>query len=139
MNIRCDTCGWENVFEQPFPYHAGFGNQGFLYNDDGNLTLVWSSFDSCYEAIVGQKHPWTLTPEDRAALESALLPAPSGGRWRFRNPARCKQCGEAISEPITRTIYYLVYADSIITDANPSRRDGLKDHTDSRYLINVNL
>jgi|ERR1051325_47141 hypothetical protein len=125
--IKCKSCEWGNAFEQPYPYHAGHADQGFLYNDAGNLTLVWSSFDSCYKAIVGQKHPWTLSPEDRAAFESALLPAPLGGRWRFNNPARCKQCGEAISEPITRTIYYLEYEGSIITDADPANREGLKD------------
>jgi hypothetical protein len=125
--IKCNSCEWGNTFEQPYPYHAGHADQGFLYNDAGNLTLVWSSFDYCYEAIVGQKHPWTLTPEDRAAFESALLPAPSGGNWRFSNPARCKQCGESISEPITRTIYYLEYEGSIITNGDPSNREGLKD------------
>jgi len=38
-------CGFDNSFDQPYPFHAGFSNAGFLYNEAGNLTLVWSSFD----------------------------------------------------------------------------------------------
>ena len=53
--ITCASCGHENGFARPYPFHAGFSNQGFLYNDDGNLTLVWSSFEPAYEAWVGKK------------------------------------------------------------------------------------
>jgi|ERR1041384_3969112 hypothetical protein len=119
--IKCKSCGQENRFEQPYAIHAGFSDEGFLYNDLGNQTLVWSSFDPAYEAIVGRKHPWTLTPEEQAAFERALRPAPAGGNWRFANPARCSQCGDAISDPITRTIYYLFYPDSIHTDRTPGQ------------------
>jgi len=107
------------MFEQPYPYHAGFADQGFLYNDAGDLTLVWSSFDSEYEMIVGSKHPWGLTAEEQTKLESSLLPAPKGGRWRFANPARCKQCREEISAPMMRNIYYLVFEGSVLTDTAP--------------------
>jgi len=118
--ITCASCGHENGFAQPYPFHAGFSNQGFLYNDDGNLTLVWSSFDPAYEALVGKKHPWSLTSDEQAILEGALLPAPSGGRWRFINPARCVACGSPISGPITKTIYCLLYPNSIETDLGPT-------------------
>jgi hypothetical protein len=91
-------------FEQPYRYHAGFGNEGFLYNDAGNLTLAWSSFGPAYEAIVGKWHPWTLTTEQQALLESMLHEAPAGGTWRFANPARCLKCASPISGPITKTI-----------------------------------
>lgn len=43
VTIDCSSCGHKNDFEQPSPFHAGFGNQGFLYNDAGNLTLACSS------------------------------------------------------------------------------------------------
>jgi hypothetical protein len=121
ITIQCTSCGHRNDFDQPYPFHAGFANQGFLYNDEGNLTLIWSGFDPAYEAIVGEKHPWTLTAEERLLFEGALLPAPSGGRWQFINPARCGKCANPISGPITQRIYYLRYPRSIDTDPNPGR------------------
>jgi len=122
VTIKCTSCGHENIFDQPHPYHAGFSNDGFPYNDEGNLTLVWSSFDPAYEAIFGKKHPWMLTAEERAQFEDLLCPAPFGGKWRFVNPARCVKCAEVISAPITQTIYYLLYPDSIDTDRGPAER-----------------
>jgi hypothetical protein len=127
ITINCPSCGHKNDFEQPYPFHAGFGDQGFLYNDAGNLTLVWSSFDPDYEAVVGRVHPWMLTVEQQTLLEQALGNAPSGGRWRFANPARCSRCASPISSPITQTIYYLHYPSSVDADftAGESR---LKDY-----------
>jgi hypothetical protein len=117
MVVKCNSCGYEKEFAQPYPYHAGFGSQGFLYNDAGNLTLVWSLYDGDYADLVGMKDVTRLTPDERLAFESALLPAPSGGRFRFDNPARCKQCGFEISGPMSDTIYYLVFDGSVVTDA----------------------
>jgi hypothetical protein len=120
MILKCESCGYENEFAQPYPYHAGFGNQGFLYNDAGNLTLVWSLYDRDYIELVGNK-PWTLlTPEERALFEAALLPAPTGGRFRFGSPARCKQCHEPISPAMSeRNIYFVEFDGSVITDGDP--------------------
>lgn len=126
VTITCVSCGHKNEFEQPYPYHAGFANQGFLYNDAGSLTLVWSSFDPAYEAIVGRKHPWTLSAEEQTRFERALPPAPVGGKWRFINPGRCMKCASPISGPMAQTIYYLCYPGSVIRDRGPTQRD-LKD------------
>lgn len=115
--LSCQLCGYKNKFDQPRLLHAGFSNQGFLYNDAGNLTLVWSSFDPAYEAIVGKRHPWSLTTEQQALFEKALRPAPSGGRWKFGNPARCTECPSTLSGPISETIYYLRYPGSVETDS----------------------
>lgn len=114
--IKCASCGHPNVFNQPYPYHAGFGDQGFLYNDAGNLTLTWSCYDPAFEALVGKKNPWVLTLADEQKVEDALLPSPLGDRWRFSNPARCLHCKATISDPIRRNIYYLLYDGSIRTD-----------------------
>ncbi|HEU0070096.1 MAG TPA: hypothetical protein VFS04_02265 [Alphaproteobacteria bacterium] len=122
LKIKCASCGYENSFEQPYAYHAGFGNQGFLYNDAGNLTLIWSSFDPDYEKIIGRKHPWALTAEEQNRLENLLRPAPSGGAWRFANHARCGQCSRSIHGSITETIYYLRYPDSLNLDPGPHSR-----------------
>lgn len=120
LTITCRACGGANIFEQPYPYHAGFGNQGFLYNDAGTLTLIWSSYDPAYESIVGPKHPWALSAAERNAVERALKPSPAGDRWRFANPPRCLTCREPIGKPITRDISYLLYPGSIKTE----RQDG---------------
>ena len=125
--VACPKCTFANVFNQPYAYHAGFGNQGFLYNESGNCTLTWSSYDSDYVAIVGQKHPWMLTASDRERLESSLVSAPDGTRWLFRNPARCLKCGHPISGPITEAIYYLCYDGSVDVDPQPDRSRRFKD------------
>jgi len=117
MNVICPACGDSNEFAQPHPYHAGFANQGFLYNDAGTLTLVWSSFDPAYEELVGQFHPWALTPAQRAVIEAALSSAPSGGNWSFANVPRCNSCHAPIGESITSSIYYLLYPDSLQPEA----------------------
>ena len=113
--IKCSSCGRANIFNQPYPYHAGFSDQGFLYNDAGNLTLTWSCFDPAFEALAGKKSPWALSLADQQKIEDALLPAPLGGCWRFSNPARCLACGSPISDPNDRCIYYLLYDGSIQT------------------------
>jgi len=119
--IPCPHCGFDNSFDQPYPFHAGFSNVGFLYNQAGNLTLVWSSFDPAYERIVGQKHPWMLDANDQARLEAALLSSPRGDRWLFSNPGRCGRCNDPIAPPMLDHIYYLVYAGSVHTDRVPGK------------------
>ena len=127
LNVACKACRAENEFTQPYPYHAGFGNQGFLYNEAGTLTLIWSSFDPVYGALIDQTHPWALTEHQRSVVEEALSPAPAGGKWLFANPPRCKSCGATIGEPITGTISYLVYPSSIILDgSNPNFRSVMR-------------
>ena len=114
--LTCGACKHTNVFNQPYPYHAGFGDQGFLYNDKGNLTLVWSAYDHSYEKIVGKQNSWMLKEEDKRKLEDALLPAPHGGSWRFSNPPRCTECGNPIGSSIESNIYYYRYDGSIDLD-----------------------
>ena len=128
--VTCPSCGHGTVFQMPWPFHAGYGDQGFLYNEAGDRTLIWSSFDPDYQAAVGSKPPWALTDEERQKFEDRLPPAPSGGRWLFRNPARCVRCGNPISGPITETTYYLRYDGSVDRDVargwGPGRKGMLK-------------
>jgi hypothetical protein len=114
--IKCAVCAYANIFNQPYPYHAGFSDQGFLYDDAGHLTLIWSCYDPAFKALLGSKCPWSLNINEQRTLENALRPAPSGGRWRFGNPARCLSCSSPISDSIDRTIYYLIYDGSVQTD-----------------------
>ena len=117
LNVRCPQCGHVHAFRQPYPYHAGFGNQGFLYNEDGDLTLVWESYDPAYVRIVGSVHPWALNDEQRKKFENWLPLAPHGGRWLFRNAARCTACKVEWSAPITSDIYFVEYDGSVRADA----------------------
>jgi hypothetical protein len=113
MNVTCAACGGENIFAQPYPYHAGFSDRGFLYNEAGTSTLIWSTYDPDYVALVGRFHAWTLSSEQRAFLEQALAPAPSGGRWLFANSPRCMGCGAPIGKPLVEgNIYYFAYPGS---------------------------
>ena len=121
--VPCGRCGNTNIFNQPYAYHAGFGDQGFLYDDDGHLTLVWSCFDPAFEAVVGRQNAWALGPEDQRTFEDALIPAPSGGRWRFSNPPRCLRCSNPIGKPMGSNVMYFVYDGSIVTDYGPGRRE----------------
>ena len=130
--IECLECGHKNVFAQPYPYHAGFANQGFLYNEAGNLTLIWSSFDSTYEALIGKKHPWALNEDEMLKLEMSLLPAPTGGLWKFTNPARCLECKKPISEPMVKNIYYFLYEGSINIDNHGNSDLSLADLIDKK-------
>ena len=79
VNVLSEACGKENVFAQPYWYHAGFGDQGFLYNDAGTGTLIWGSYDPAYIELVGKVHPWMLTEAQRSQFEETLVPAPAGG------------------------------------------------------------
>jgi len=114
--VPCKRCGASNVFNQPYAYHAGFGDQGFLYSGSGKCTLVWSAYDPSFEALVGRLNPWVLSREKQQILENALQLAPDGSRWLFKNPARCLTCGYPISGPMSETVYYLEYDGSIIVD-----------------------
>jgi hypothetical protein len=126
LTIDCKQCGQKNRFDQPYPYHAGFTDQGFLYDDAGTLTLVWSMLDPVLNELFPDQPLWTLSLLNRRRFEKLLVPAPSGGRWRFRNPARCIHCGKPISDPMLRSVHYLLYPGSIRTDRD--REFKLKDY-----------
>ena len=126
LTVKCKRCGRDNVFDQPYAYHAGFADQGFLYDDAGTLTLVWSMFDPVFDEMFPERTPWTLVESDRRRFEERLRPAPSGGRWRFSNPARCLHCAEPISGPMLQMIYYLVYPGSVVADDGQQLR--LREH-----------
>jgi hypothetical protein len=123
VEIPCPQCQRPNHFAQPHLYHAGFGDQGFLYDDAGHLTLTWSIYDPIFERYVGKRVAWDLSAEERRPFEDALKPAPSGGRWRFENPARCLFCGAKLLDPIgPASVYYVLYPDSIVTSPAPFER-----------------
>lgn len=124
MNVLCKSCEFVNKFKQKHLYHAGFSNLGFLYNDEGNLTLTWDSYDPDYQRVVGKTHPWGLSNEQQGRLEVLLKPAPFGGNWSFKNVPRCSKCHEPIGQSIIETIYYLVFPNSLEL-RDPKEENGL--------------
>jgi hypothetical protein len=130
--IPCKVCGKDNVFDQPYRYHAGFSNLGFLYNESGDLTFVWASYDPLMRRLFPGKPPWALDSTEQQTFEGLLKPAPSGGHWKFTNPARCLHCAGPISPPMMQDIYYVLYPGSISADSQES--GGLQAHTLERDL-----
>jgi hypothetical protein len=126
--VPCPACDNENQFEQDHAVHAGFSEVGFLYNEAGNLTLIWGVFDPAYTAIVGSHNPWRLASSQQQALQEALLPSPAGDRWLFENPARCLRCSAPIAGPMSiEQIYFYVYPGSIWAYDGPKAQT-LADH-----------
>ena len=114
--IDCPRCRKDNVFDQPYMYHSGFSDQGFMYSDSGHCTLVWSDYDPVIKQFFPPGSRFREDSALRERFEQALRPAPDGGRWRFTNPPRCLYCSGPISGTILQHVHYLVYPDSIITD-----------------------
>lgn len=112
--VRCSVCGFANEFPQPYAYHAGFGDTVFLYNEAGNCTITWGTYDQAYERLVGG-NSWHPALPEQALIEAQLPRSPKGDRWSFASPARCTTCAAVISEPmISGEIYYLEYPGSVI-------------------------
>lgn len=116
LALRCPRCNRDNNFDQPYAYHAGFSDQGFMYSDSGHCTLVYSDYDPVIKRFFPIGSRFSEDGALRERFEQALRQAPDGGRWRFSNPARCLYCSGPISGTNLQQIYYLVYPDSIITD-----------------------
>jgi hypothetical protein len=112
--LSCSGCAAQIPFDLPTTDDARLRNLAFLYNDAGTSTLVWATTDPAYRDIFGNQKAWDLSPEQQAAFEARLKPAPAGGQWRFANPARCPRCGGVISPPITQSELCLVYKDSLL-------------------------
>src|SRR5690349_19852551 len=113
--LKCKACGRDNVFDQPYPYHAGFGDQGFLYSDSGHYTLTWSWYDPVISRFFPEGSRWDRDTELRRRFERALHSAPDGGGWRSENPARCIHCSAPVAGSMLETIYYFLYPGSIQT------------------------
>jgi hypothetical protein len=115
LEVDCLQCGAQNVFSQPYAYHAGFGDTVFLYNEAGNCTLAWGTYDPEYIRLIGDADAWQPTPAVQAELEARLPPSPHGDRWGFAHPARCLTCRAAIRDPMIKgERYYLEYSASVI-------------------------
>lgn len=113
--VSCPACGTHSAFNQPYPYHAGFSEAAFVYNEAGNCTLIWATYDPEYVRRLADASPWAPPVDVRTALEAALPTSPHGDRWRFEAPARCCACAHPLHPPMSeRDLHYLEYPGSIV-------------------------
>lgn len=107
MEIKCSACGQVTSIAQEYQYHAGFGNQGFLYCDTCPAILEFDSYNPKYRAVVGDKHPWSLNSEEKKRVEGALKPCDGGGRFRFGALPRCPACNEPLPDLLKSDIHFV--------------------------------
>ncbi|MCX5650648.1 MAG: hypothetical protein NTU45_04565 [Planctomycetota bacterium] len=115
IHIKCDHCG--NRIEDLHAFHAGFSNRGFLYCDRFAEILEFDAFDPHFIAIVGDKHPWSLTPVEQSLVEEALEPSPRGGRFRFAASPRCPACNAPIEGLLIDRFHFIEIGDVIDADS----------------------
>jgi hypothetical protein len=120
MIIICPNCQKEIRLRQKYFYHAGFSNRGFLYCDKSSSTLKFGSYNPNYQRIVGRKHPWTLSAEEKTKLEIHLAPCKCGGRFRFDAPPLCPFCHESLASLLPDDIHFIEIGEVIDADRDKS-------------------
>ena len=105
LSIPCPSCGRTLRAER---LHAGFSNLGYLYAATDSTVLTWDTADPDYRRIVGEKHPWMLSPHEQAAVEAAIRPDIAGGPYRFENTPSCPHCGGKLPKLGSPSREYLV-------------------------------
>lgn len=101
LKARCKSCGAEIPVAEA--YHAGKGDEFFLYCDNDTTVLTFSWYDATYERLIGKgtvgPNPFDLTEEQQKKVENHLVRCPCGGRFLFRNPLKCPSCSGVFSDP----------------------------------------
>jgi len=123
MKIKCDHCDCVTQLSQSHAFHAGFSNRGFLYCDEFAEILEFDAFDPHFIALVGDKHPWSLTRSEQRLIEEALRPSPRGGRFRFSASPRCPACNARIEGILADRFHFLEIGDVIDADIMNVWRD----------------
>lgn len=119
MEYACPYCRNAVVLKQPFPYHSGFSDQGYLYCDRCPNVVLFSIYDKFYTELCYEKAPWGLSLEQEQLVEENLCPCPCGGSFKFSAKPRCPHCLKEIPEitPLSgtekRSIYYVIIGDLI--------------------------
>jgi hypothetical protein len=118
MDICCKTCGVATKIPQPYAFHAGFSNRGFLYNDSRAAIIEFSPYNLKYVAAVGDKHPWALNAEEKSKVEKALKPDPAGGKFRFDAHPRCPACNAELPDLLPDDVHFVEIGDVIDGDVD---------------------
>ena len=108
----CPHCGRDFDYDR---YHAGFGNQGYMYCDHDETVLTWDTYSPAYLKLTS-KHPWMLDPEGKSQVEAAVKPCPYGGSFAFANPPLCPFCHESIGFLTPGNEYFIVVGRRIDAD-----------------------
>jgi len=101
----CSNCAKTFTFEI---FHAGFGDQGYLYCNLDETIVTWDSFSSGYVALVGEVHPWMLDQNQRQSVEAAIIDCPYGGRFAYSALPRCPHCETELPNLTPDPIYYAI-------------------------------
>jgi hypothetical protein len=102
---RCPHCERELEYER---YHAGFGDQGYLYCDQDATVVTWNSYDPTYSGLVGDTHPWMLDDQQKSRVERSVIACPSGGAFRFSANPRCPYCMGELPELKKDPIFFVI-------------------------------
>lgn len=116
MELTCPHCGRVIKLKQKHFYHAGFNDRGFLYCDTNAGIFEFSSFNSNYERLAGNKHPWTLDEVEKGQLETHISPCPCGGRFRFDAYPRCPYCRGDLTTLLPDKIHFIEIGDVVDGD-----------------------
>lgn len=103
--VLCPHCGHHSEYDK---FHAGFGNQGYMYCDSDCTLVTWSAFDSRFVRLVGSKHSWMLNNDERKLVEESILDCPCGGRFTFNSNPRCPKCNCELPQTPSDSIYFLI-------------------------------
>jgi hypothetical protein len=107
-SIECTGCGRKLAYQR---FHAGFGDEGFMYGTGASVVLTWSTYDPSYRRIVGDVHPWMLSTEQRYAVERALRDGLDGEPFGFDNQPVCPHCETALPSLFDPSRAYFVILD----------------------------
>ena len=117
MEISCPGCGRTIILKQPYQYHAGFSDRGFLYCDSCSGLVTFSTYNPFYVRLVGEKHPWSLNQDEKQKVEDHLQPCCGGaGHYRFDAPPRCPYCNCSLSELLIDKMHYIEIGDVVDAD-----------------------
>lgn len=107
MSYECEHCGTLLSNEYPQSIHAGFSNLGFMYCNKCPNLLLWESYDNVYIELIGHKHPWTLTEEEKRKVEDNAIKCECGGKFQFDAKPRCPECNNEIPDILPSSIHFV--------------------------------
>jgi hypothetical protein len=107
---ECGSCRRAFDYQQ---FHAGFGDQGFMYGAAEGTVLTWSAFDPAYRGLVDAL-PWMLTEDQKRRVESEIKPGFSDEPFGFDNVPRCPHCHQPVDNLLDQSrAYFVITADRI--------------------------
>jgi hypothetical protein len=69
--------------------------------------LKFDTYNPIYKKIVGDKHPWSLSEEEKGKVEQQLKPCSCGGHFRFDAPPRCPICNASLLSILKDKLHFI--------------------------------